>query len=250
MIYASNQRIVIGLPIYNESGSILTLLEKIIAFMEYRKLSYSIVLYNDGSSDNSLLKCEEFQKKHEDSVHIIDSKLNKGLGVGLKELILYGINNYENDDILIIMDSDNTHNPEHIYRMINKIRDGFDVVIASRYTNDSRIVGLTKFRKFLSLCASYMFRMLFPIKGVKDYTCGYRAYNLSKLKEAYLIYGDDLITETGFACMAELLVKLRAINVLASEVPLILRYDRKVDDSKMKILKTVANTIILALRRY
>ena len=148
------------------------------------------------------------------------------------------------------MDSDNTHNQEHIYRMINKIRDGFDVVKASRYTNDSRIVGLTKFRKFLSLCASYMFRMLFPIKGVKDYTCGYRAYNLSKLKEAYLIYGDDLITETGFACMAELLVKLRAINVLASEVPLILRYDRKVDDSKMKILKTVANTIILALRRY
>lgn len=247
-MFSESQKIVIGLPVYNESGAIVELLARIDSFMKYRNLDYNIIIYNDGSDDDSLHKCQSVQETNS-NIKIIDGIENKGLGVALSQLIFYAIKNYSNDDILIIMDSDNTHNPEHTYRMINKIRDGFDVVIASRYVEDSRIVGLTAYRKLLSLGASYLFRLLFPIQGVKDYTCGYRAYNMEKLKEAYSIHKDTLITETGFACMAELLVKLRKLDILASEVALILRYDRKVNDSKMKIVKTIINTFRLMAKR-
>jgi dolichol-phosphate mannosyltransferase len=155
---------------------------------------------------------------------------------------------FDEDDIAIVLDSDNTHNPEHVYQMVNKIKDGFDVVIASRYLRDSRIVGVTQFRQFLSIIASLMMQIFFPIKGVKDYTCGYRAYSVECLRKSYEKFGDSLIEEKGFACMAELLIKLRTMNILAVEVPLVLRYDRKGGESKMKIMKTIKKTLLMSLR--
>ena len=44
---------------------------------------------------------------------------------------------------------------------------------------------------------------MFPIRGVRDYTCGYRAYRADALRQATDTYGDELITETGFSCMAD-----------------------------------------------
>ena len=238
------QKIIIALPMYNESGSIELLLDRIVDYMDFYRHSYEIVIYNDGSSDDSLAICQSKQQNNP-NVKVIDGKVNVGLGKALSELIFHSIKEYKADDILIIMDADNTHNPEHVHRMYGCIRDGFDVVIASRYKADSRIVGLTKFRKILSYGASLMFRLMFPLKGVKDYTCGYRAYNIGTLQKAEQKYKDKLITENGFACMAELLVKLRTLNILACEVPLVLRYDRKVTDSKMQILKTIRRTLLL-----
>jgi len=242
------QKIIISLPMYNESGSIELLLDRIVDYMEFYEHLYEIVIYNDGSSDDSLAICQTKQQQNP-NVKVIDGKVNSGLGKALSELVFNAIDNYKKEDILIIMDADNTHNPEHIHRMLGFIRDGFDVVIASRYKYDSRIVGLTRFRKVLSWGASLMFRMMFPIKGVKDYTCGYRAYNIGTLQKAKEKYKNKLITESGFACMAELLVKLRTLDILACEVPLVLRYDRKVTDSKMQIIKTIRRTLLLFLKK-
>ena len=142
---------------------------------------------------------------------------------------------FNEEDIAIVLDSDNTHNPEHVYQMVNKIRDGFDVAIASRYLRDSRIIGVTKLRQILSIGASWIMRILFPIKGVRDYTCGYRAYNITCLRKALDKFGDKLVEDKGFACMAELLIKLRSMHILAVEVPLILRYDQKKEKARWKL---------------
>ena len=51
--------------------------------------------------------------------------------------------------------------------------------------------------------ANLTFKLFFPIKGVFDYPCGYRAYTAKILKLAKAVYKDKLIEEYGFACMAE-----------------------------------------------
>ena len=239
--------IYILLPAYNEGKALEPLLKRIKTGMENRSFNYQVIAYNDGSTDNTLdiLKLN----KHDIPLKIIGKDQNEGLGFAffrlIREVIKLSLNK---EDIAIVLDSDNTHNPEHIYQMANKIRDGFDVAIASRYLKDSRIVGVTSFRQFLSIGASWMMRILFPIKGVKDYTCGYRAYSLECLRNAYEKFGDRLIEEKGFACMAELLIKLKSMNILAVEVPLILRYDQKKGESKMEIIKTIKKTILMLLR--
>lgn len=238
--------IYILLPVFNEDVNLEPLFRKIKAGMEHRGLKYHIIAYNDGSTDRSAAILNKSLADY--PLRIIGKPENEGLGYAFHSLLKEVVKISGDDDIAVVQDSDNSHNPEHIFHMQNKIRDGFDVVIASRYLADSRIVGVSVFRQFLSYAASLLMRVVFPIKGVKDYTCGFRAYRISLLKKASREFGDRLIEEKGFACMAELLIKLRSMNILAVEVPLILRYDLKGGESKMNVIKTVQRTIKMLIR--
>ena len=187
------------LPIFNEEKTLHTQLERIRKTMEDRSLEYEILAYNDGSKDDSLKILHQSQKNL--PLRVLGKEQNEGLGFAFRSLLEEVTALSANpDDIVVVQDSDNTHNPEHIYGMVNKIRDGFDVVIASRYRTDSRVVGVSPFRQFLSSVASWIMRILFPITGVRDYTCGYRAYSADTTK-GFEKYGDRLIEENGFACV-------------------------------------------------
>jgi dolichol-phosphate mannosyltransferase len=180
---------------------------------------------------------------------VLTHEQNRGLADALKTGLQYTVNKSDEQDIIVTMDADNSHQPGLIYRMIGLIREGHDIVIASRYQHGSYIRGLSLFRRSLSRTASLLMRLLFPIRGVKDYTCGYRAYRAALLKRAFQNYGEDLISQSGFACMVDILLRLRLSNPIATEVPMILRYDQKQSKSKMKIAKTIRETLILIIRR-
>ncbi len=239
--------IYILLPTYNEEHSIEPLLLRIKKGMSKRNYQYSVVVYNDGSTDNT---SEILEKNiHYIPLVVIGERENKGLGYAMKSLLNKVLElSTDDDDIAVVLDADNTHNPEHIFRMVDDISDGFDVVIASRFLRDSRTIGVPKYRNLLSIIASYLMKILFPIKGIKDYTCGYRAYRIGMLRNAKNIYGDTLITERGFACMAELLIKLRPLGILAIEIPLVLKYNRKIGESKMNVPVTILKTVRLIWR--
>ena len=237
----------VGLPAYNEAGGIEDLLLNIKKSLERRALEYKIVVYNDGSSDATVAKILSL-REHGIEVYLIEGKVNKGLGYALSHLLEYCINISSLEDAIVIMDADNTHNPEHIYHMFDYLKDGFDLVIASRYTPYSRIRGVNPCRQFLSFAASLIFKLIFPIKGVWDYSCSYRAYTAKILRMAKEIYQDKLIEERSFACMSEILIKLRRLDIIACEVPLILRYDRKLGTSKMDVTLTILRSLRLILK--
>ncbi len=235
------------LPTYNEEHSIEPLLLRIKNGMSKRNYQYSVVVYNDGSTDNT----SEILKKnvYDIPLVIIGERENKGLGYAMNSLVNRVLElSTGDDDVAVVLDADNTHNPEHIFRMVDDISDGFDVVIASRFLRDSRTLGVPKYRNLLSIVASYLMKILFPIKGIRDYTCGYRAYRVGVLRDAKNIYGDALITERGFACMAELLIKLRRLGILAVEIPLVLKYNLKRGKSKMDVPATILKTLRLIWR--
>jgi len=231
----------IGLPAYNEEYRIKGLLCDIDKSLSSNPGGYTVVVYDDGSGDGTISQISAARAGGV-KVDLVEGGVNKGLGHALSCLIEHCGRNSSAGDIIIIMDADATHNPEHIHRMIGYIRDGFDVVIASRYTHYSRIRGLSWHRRMMSKCANLIFKILFPIRGVADYSCAYRAYTAQILKLAADVYGRDLIEERGFACMAEFLVKLRRLEIIACEVPLILRYDKKAGASKMNVPATVIRT--------
>jgi dolichol-phosphate mannosyltransferase len=242
------RKIYIVLPAYNEENSIANLLVRIkTVFESFSFLKFAVIVVNDGSKDKTLQVVKSFSSKM--PITIVNHKVNQGLGPtvrdGLKEAVLQCCE----DDIIITMDADDTHTPGLIYRMYNLILEGFDVVIASRYRNGSRIFGLSRFRKMISYFASIMFRVILPIKGVRDFTCGYRAYNANVIKKAFEEYGDKFIDQQGFQVTVDTLIKLRKFNLVFGEVPFVLRYDFKADDSKMNIKKTMINTFKLMLKR-
>jgi dolichol-phosphate mannosyltransferase len=153
------------------------------------------------------------------------------------------------NDVVVTLDSDNTHTPELILRMVRMVREGHDVVIASRFVRGSRVRGVPLSRRILSRVAAVMFKVAFPIPGVRDYTCGYRAYRAGLLQEVTAA-DPRFFDQDGFQVMVDILLKLRRNrDLIFGEVPLILRYDLKEGSSKMDVGGTIVSTLGLMWRR-
>jgi len=236
-----NNKVLLMLPAYNEEDSLPQLLSRIIKTFTNFGINGEILLVNDGSKDKTLQIAQNFKSEYK--MHIHDIQPNAGLSNAMREGFKKSLSLINEDDVLIVMDADDSHNPGLIPLMLQKNAEGADIVIASRYREGSRIKGLSKFRKFLSWGAGMLYRTFINIKGVRDYTCGFRAYNPILLSEAITEYKDDFIEEQGFAGMAEILLKLKKYKPVIVEVPFILRYDRKESESKMNVGSTISQSL-------
>ena len=243
----SEANIVVILPVYNEGESIYNLLKNYNDFFnKYKIETYSIIVINDCSKDNTdtYIKnaLQEF-KNINYYIHETNKGLSGALITGFEKLL-----ELKDYDIVITMDGDDTHNPYLIKEMITKIDQGADIVIASRYLEQSRIHGLTKFRILLSYGARVLYSFKWRINGVKDYTCNFRAYRASVLNAALSKYNDKFITEKGFTCTTEILKKTSFFSKINVEVPMILRYDNKIEVSNMRVFKTIFQTFKLLFK--
>ena len=191
------------------------------------------MLYNDGCTDRTVERALEW--KTQLNVEVIGKPVNQGLGEGLRCLVAHATEHGAADDVLFIMDCDDTHHPRQFAGMLAALDRGFDVVIASRYRRGARIAGVAPHRQVLSLGAATLFKLLHWCPGVRDYTCGFRAYRVALLQRARAHYRERLVEERGFACMVELLLKLNHLDAKMCEVPLDLRYDLKQSASKMDV---------------
>ncbi len=236
--------IIAALPAYNEEDSIGTLLENFQRVFEKEKIKFFIIVVNDGSTDKTEKVVNGYLGKM--PLKLINHPKNKGLGqaiiTGLKEACKIS---ESGEDVVVNMDSDNTHSPDFIPLMLQKINNGAEMVIASRYQKGSREIGVPLLRKIYSRGAKLVFRIFFNLPNVRDYTCGYRAYKINLIKAGFEKYGDNLISRNGFACTDELLVHLATISDAFEEIPFILRYDKKVGSSKLKLFTTILETFKL-----
>ena len=92
-------------------------------------------------------------------------------------------------------------------------------------------------------------RLILPVKGLKEYTCGFRAYRASIIKKAIEFYGNHFIQlmGLGFTCTLEKIVKLNLLGARFIDVPFVLRYDKKKSSSKMVSSVTTIGYFIMAI---
>ena len=242
------QKYLIGLPAYNEEKNIDRLLEKIHSLKPAFGDSLHVIVVNDGSTDIT----EAILKNYADRygyINYINHPRNLGLGNAMNTILAYAVKNFDAQDILITFDADNTHNPDIIPSMVEMLNQKkLDIVIASRFTKDSKEVGLSKIRKIYSRGAMMFCRLVFHIKNVKDYSCGYRAYSIGFLKKLAADYQGEVISSKGFECMVEILAKAGKIGVKAGEYPFVLEYNLKKGQSKMNAKKTIIGYMRLAFK--
>ena len=234
--------IYILLPAYNEEEGLEKLLERIKRVMKLCSSNYQIVLVNDGSTDHTFQVAKSFIP--EMPIEMTNFEENKGVTEVFRVGFSVISKKTKDEDIVVTMDSDNTHNPYVILDMLGKLESGFDIVIASRFLKGSRVIGVPKHRNLLSNSVAWLLKRLFPIEGIKDYSTFYRAYRCKVLRRGLEKYGDNLIEGDGFSSMANLLLKLSCLNgIRMTEVPFRLRYDLKEGGSKMKIRRTIIGYI-------
>lgn len=237
--------LIVFLPAYNEEASIASLLGKITRVLQSNG-SGRVVVVDDGSTDGTAALVGQFADR---GVELIRHSPNQGLPAAMRTGLTHVVRTAKPGDVLVTMDADDTHDPALIPSMVERIERGADVVIASRFRRGARVLGLSLPRRLYSIVASWLFRLRFRMPGVRDYTSGYRAYRVETLGAAMRHWGEGFITATDFSCMGEILLKLRAVRPQAAEVPLVLRYDKKLSTSKLDVRRTIVSSLGLLWRR-
>ena len=233
------------LPAYNEEQSLPLVIEQIRIQAEKSLVEgIKIIVVDDGSTDRT---AECVQDLSGNDLLLVQHQANRGLGEAIKTGFTEALHLSPKARVIVTMDSDNTHPPGLLTKMILAIDEGNDVVIASRYRPGADVIGLTWDRELLSLGMSWIFRLFLPIQGVRDYSCGYRAYRSDLIQKGFNTWGDQFINQSGFSCMVDILLKLNHLHAIFYELPLILHYDLKQGKSKMKVSETIQNTLRLLI---
>ena len=243
--------IFVVLPAYNEAEALPRLLCRIASTSRtHFGDALRVVLADDGSTDGTPELARQVAAAEDLCLEVVSHAVNQGLGAAIKTGLTTALaRSNDHDDVIVTMDADDTHLPGLIPRMVQMIEEGNDLVIASRFQPGARMLGIPRYRQLLSTGLSWLFRVVYPIPGARDYSCGYRAYRAGLLREAFERFGDTLFVERGFACMVDILIKLHLVGAIVNEVPMILRYDRKPGATKMPVKKTIVQTFRLLGRR-
>jgi len=238
--------LVILLPAYNEGLSLPVLLPKIAQVLDGSS-NYRIIICDDGSRDDTARVSSQFQSTL--PLEVITHRINRGLGETMRDLFERAAELCDPDDIIVRMDCDDTHEPEIIGSMIDKINAGYDVVIASRFQDGGGQVGVSVYRSLVSRAANLFMKLFFPIDGVREYSCGFRAYRASLIQRAIRQYGNNFIQlkGLGFTGTLEKLIKLKMLGARFAEVPFVLRYDQKQSASKMVSSITTLGYMVMTL---
>lgn len=156
-------KISVVLPAKNESGAIEATISKILNL----KLVDEILVVNDGSTDNTAELAQNA------GARVISHPYSKGNGAAIKT----GARN-ASGEIIVFMDADGQHDPNDIPKLLEKINEGYDLVVGARQRGSQASVGRGIANKFYNNLASYMTE-----HKVEDLTSGFRAVRAEKFRE-------------------------------------------------------------------
>jgi len=174
----SNVSLSIVVPIYNEEESLPFLVNQLLDVLRPMEETFELVLVNDGSSDKS---AEVMRKLSMDVPELVGVLLRKNYGQTAAMAAGFDISSGE---IVVTLDGDLQNDPADIPFLVNKIRDGFDLVSGWRFRRQDAAIS----RKIPSRIAN---RLIGKVTGVRlnDYGCSLKAYRKEVLRDMRL-YGE------------------------------------------------------------
>ncbi len=166
-------------PMYNEEAVIVQYVQETLAVLTEHFQYYELILVDDGSTDCTVSRCEPFIKTHPE-IRLLSFSRNYG-----HEIASTAGLEHAKGDLVILMDTDLQHPPTLIPQLVNKAREGFDVVCALRTNRDEE-------SWFKKTTAKWFYRLSRKMTGfdLNDGTGNFRLLNrkvvdsLNKMKES------------------------------------------------------------------
>jgi dolichol-phosphate mannosyltransferase len=180
------------LPTFNEKGNITKLIEKIIQSLATVSYTYEVIVVDDNSPDKTADICKRyFSNNKKVKVYV---RVNER---GFASAIYFGIKKSKGD-VIIVMDTDFSHDPKLIPLMVSNIKK-YDIVIGSRYAKLGG--GEDKKRYLLSKIFNMYLRYLLKIP-ISDFLFGYFCINKKFLLE------NDLLSRKIFTGFGDYFIRL------------------------------------------
>lgn len=168
-------KLTIIIPTFNEKESIARLLPLIADVLKkVKRWKSSILVVDDNSPDGTARVVEHLIKKYK-NVSLLLRKKKTGLGAAYLAGMAEAFENLK-ADVILVMDADLSHDPRSIPFFLEKIENGADIVIGSRYTKGGSIPkGWSPHRKVLSVLGNQIVPLMLGRRDINDWTSGYRA---------------------------------------------------------------------------
>ena len=235
------------LPAFNEEASLPLLLPKVAELLRSRNTPFRMVVVDDGSVDATPRILEEHARSL--PIDVVTHDINRGLGETERDGFEFVAARARPEDYIVRLEADDTHEPQYIPALLERLDAGSDVVITSRFRQGGGQLGVDPYRAFVSRAANIFMSVLYQVPGVREYSCGFRAYRARVIQDALRVYGNGFIQlkGLGFTSTLEMLVKLHLLGCRFSEVPFVLRYDQKQGPSKMLGSVTTLGYLIMTI---
>jgi dolichol-phosphate mannosyltransferase len=235
--------VTIVLPAFNEATGLGDLLERIGTALGTAK-PFQILVVDDGSTDGTSTVAQ-YAAGHL-PIRILSHPVNLGYGRALRTGLTEAI---RTEGIVVTLDADESHDPRLIPGLLKQIAAGYDMVIASRFRAGGAEIGVPWRRRLLSRSASLVCRSTVSMENVRDYTSGFRAYRSSLVERMIRVRGEGgFLRSKSFAAGLELLLNAASLGARVTEIPLVLRYDKKQSASKLRLVRDLPPYISILLQ--
>lgn len=221
----------ICIPAYNEAPTIGVLLWKIRkVFQEYSR-EYEVLVFDDGSADETRETLAPYAKVLPLSVIGGDSHL--GYAGALTSLIRAASHKtrYARRDAVITLQGDFTDQPEFLPELVKRFEGGADIVVAESREMAEAPKPVRRLRRL----APWMLRPFIKTPGVDDPFGSFRLYRVSTIRDALKAAGESpLVSGEGWAANVDLLLKLTPHARRVETLTIAQRYDLRPRESRVK----------------
>ncbi|MBU6997382.1 MAG: polyprenol monophosphomannose synthase [Theionarchaea archaeon] len=219
------KNVFIIIPTYNEAENVAPLLEQIHTLSTSLPEYHIDILVADDSSPDGTAELVLSLAQRFGNVHLLSGP-KEGMGAAYIRAISAVANSCH---VIITMDADLSHPPLMIPQFLEKIDEGYDVVIGSRYIEGGGTPGWSLTRQLISYFANAMARSIAGLYSVHDCTSSYRAIRTSLLRKISL----ESLSTKGYAFATASLWEYVHKNAKIYEIPLIF-HDRTKGATKLQ----------------
>lgn len=199
------------IPAYNEENSIEDALYTLDEVVKGKKLSYEIIVVNDGSRDKTLPKAVKYAGRN-GHVRVVSYTPNEGKGYAIKEGFMQ-----TNGEIVVFADSDMDIDLKLVSSYVEALRGG-DIVIASKWHPQS-VVEMPLLRRLFSHGFNVLVRLLAGV-NLKDTQAGLKAVRKSAFNKVF-----PRLAVKRYAFDVELLAVANLYGLRIVEMPVKLKMD-------------------------
>jgi dolichol-phosphate mannosyltransferase len=213
------------LPTYNEAENIEAIvLAAADALAAAPSEGFRVLVVDDGSPDGTGQLAERLAAAHP-WLQVLHRSAKEGIGPAYLAGFRHAL---QHDAAFVLeMDSDFSHDPADLARLLGAIDDGADLALGSRYVPGGRVEDWGLVRRLVSEGGSTYARLVLGL-AVRDLTGGFKCFRREVLEAIHF----DSVRSQGYAFQVELTYRAVRAGFRVREVPIVFR-DRRRGQSKM-----------------
>ena len=217
------------IPMHNEEQNVKQVIKEVNTALKKHHLKGEIIAVDDRSTDNTEKILDKLKEKNNllKVIHRSGDVNRIEIGWAIRD----GINAVKCSVVAIMM-GDSSDDPEDMVKMVNKIKNGYDIVIGSRFCEGGEIYGYPSGRLIFNRLCNYFVKYLFRLR-TNDISNAFKVYRRDAIKSIKIESPD-------FNVLVEIPLKLIKKGFRYTQVP-VKWFGRKKGVSKLKVLRIGPN---------